>query len=183
MASIDLGPPSTLWSPSTEQSSAAETYFLPDNPPPHLTPSLTHNPELPLLQGLLDCLANVVNQLLNHPTINSPIPDNTLFTGTDAFRLYFQYHESITELTRITLRLKRASKLLQFVPGPPGHQGSYRINPSVPFPPDTTDFLAEELRIVHPPRNHRPQPRRQRQLLPSRTTARDRSRSRDTSIS
>ena len=117
------------------------------------------------------------------PTINSPILDNTLFTDTDAFRLYFQYHESITELTRITLRLKRASKLLQFVPGPPGHQGSYRINPSVPFPPDTTDFLAEELHIVHPPRNHHPQPRRQRQLLPSRTTARDRSRSRDTSIS
>ena len=87
----------------------------------------------------------MVNQILNHPTINSPIPDNTLFTDNDAFRLYFQYHESVTELARITLRLKRASRLLQFVPGPPGHQGSYRVNPSTHFPPDTTDFLADEV--------------------------------------
>ena len=185
MASADLRPPSALWSPSTEQSSATETYFLPDNPPPHLTPSLTHQPELLLLQGLLDCLANVVNQILNHPTINSPIPDNTLFTDTDAFRLYFQYHESVTELARITLRLKRASRLLQFVPGPPGHQGSYRVNPSTHFPPDTTDFLADEVHIFHPtpPRHHRPRPNRHRQLPPPGPAARDRSRSRDSSAS
>ena len=185
MASADLRPPRALWSPSTEQSSATETYFLPDNPPPHLTPSLTHQPELLLAQGLLDCLANVVNQLLNHPMINSPIPDNTLFTDTDAFRLYFQYHESVTKLARITLRLKRASRLLQFIPGPPGHQGSYRVNPSAHFPPDTTDFLADEVRIFcpPPPRRHRPQPNRHRQLPPPGPATRDRSRSRDSSVS
>ena len=120
MAPADVGPPRAPRSPRAEQISATETHFLPDNPPPHLTPSLTHQPELLYMQGLLDSLANVVTQILNHPMIDSPVPDHTLFTDADAFRLYFQYHQSVTELARITMRLKRASRLLQFLPGPPG---------------------------------------------------------------
>ena len=175
MASADPRPAPASRSPSTEPSSVAATYFLPDNPPPHLTPSLTHQPELYLLHSLIDCLANVVNQLLKHPTINSPLPDNTLFADYETFRLYVQYHDTVTELARQTLRLKRVSKLLQFIPGPPGHQGTYRIKPSVHFPPGTTDFLAD---AVQPPQSHthRLRPNRRR---PSPT--RDRSRSRDSS--
>ena len=70
MAPADVRLPHATRSPSTEQISATETYFLPDNPPPHLTPSLTHQPELLFMQGLLDSLANVVTQILNHPMID-----------------------------------------------------------------------------------------------------------------
>ena len=105
------------------------------------------------MQGLLDSLANVVTQILNHPMIDSPVPDHTLFTDADAFRLYFQYHQSVTELARITMRLKRASRLLRFLPGPPGHPGSYRV--------------------------HRHRPNRHRQPEPHGPASRDRSRSRD----
>ena len=181
MAPADVRLPHATRSPSTEQISATETYFLPDNPPPHLTPSLTHQPELLFTQSLLDSLANVVTQILNHPMIDSPIPDHTLFTDADAFRLYFQYHQSVTELARITMRLKRASRLLQFLPGPPGHPGSYRVNPLAHFPPDTTDFLADDVRTFCPPptRHHRHRPNRHRQPEPYGPAARDRSRSRD----
>ena len=79
MAPADVRPPRAPRSPA-EQTSAIETHFLPDNPPPHLTPSLTHQPELLYMQGLLDSLANVVTQTLNHPMIDSPVPDHTLFT-------------------------------------------------------------------------------------------------------
>ena len=157
MAPADVRPPHASRSPSTEQTSATETYFLPDNPPPHLTPSLTHQPELLFTQGFLDSLANAVTQIPNHPMIDSPIPDHTLFTDADAFRLYFQYHQSATELARITMRLKRASRLLEFIAGPPRHPGSYRVNPLAHFPPDTTDFLADEVRtFCPPPSRHHP---------------------------
>ena len=181
MAPADVGPSRAPRSPSAEQIAATETHFLPDNPPPHLTPSLTHQPELLYMQDLLDSLANVVTQILNHPMIDSPVPDHTLFTDADAFRLYFQYHQSVTELARITMRLKRASRLLQFLPGPPGHPGSYRVNPLAHFPPDTTDFLADDVRTFCPPpnRHHRHRPNRHRQPEPYGPAARDRSRSRD----
>ena len=183
MASADVRPPRASRSPAAEQISATETHFLPGNPPPHLNPSLTHQPELLFMQSLLDSLANVVTQILNHPMIDSPVPDHTLFIDADAFRLYFQYRQSVTELARITMRLKRTSRLLQFLPGPPGHPGSYRVNPLAHFPPDTTDFLADEVRTFCPPpnRHRRHRPNRPRQPPPHGPAARDRSRSRDSS--
>ena len=128
MASADSPPTSALPPPSTEQDPANMTYFLPGNPPPHLAPSITHQPETLLMQTLLDSLATVVTPILNHPMIDGPVPDHHLFTDVDAYRLYFQYHSSVVELARNTMRLKRASRLLQFIPGPPGHPGRYRVN-------------------------------------------------------
>ena len=118
MASADSPPTSALPPPSTEQDPANMTYFLPGNPPPHLAPSITHQPETLLMQTLLDSLTTVVTQILNHPMIDGPAPDHHLFTDVDAYRLYFQYHSSVVELARNTMRLKRASRLLQFIPGP-----------------------------------------------------------------
>ena len=173
MASADSPPTSALPPPSTEQDPTNMTYFLPDNPPPHLAPSVTHQPETLLMQALLDTLAAVVTQILNHPMIDSPVPDLNLFTDVDACRLYFQYHRSAVELARHTMRLKRASRLLQFIPGPPGQPGRYRVDPLAQFPPNTTDFLADESRVSPAPTRYHRQPSL-RPSTRSRTT-RDRS--------
>ena len=182
MASADSPSASALPPPTTEHVPTNTTYFLPGSPPPHLHPSATHQPETLLMQTLLDTLATIVTQILNHPMIDSPVPDHHLFNDGDAYRLYYQYHRSVVELARNTARLKRASRLLQFVPGPPGLPGRYRVNPLAQFPPNTTDFLADEVSSYCPALTRRLRHQSFHPSARSRTT-RDRSRSRDRSAS
>ena len=116
--------------------------FLPGNGPTRPAPSFTHQPELLFLHRLFDILFVLVTHILEHPMAHGSIPDPTMFVDDNAFRLFHQYHSSIVDPGRATMRLKRARRLLQFVPGPPGLPGQYRLDPTAHFLPNTIDFLA-----------------------------------------
>ena len=73
---------------------------------------------------------------------DGPLPDPNMFVDDNAFRLFHQFHHSLVDLGRATLRLMQARRLLQFVPGPPGLPGQYRMDPTAYFPPHTADFLS-----------------------------------------
>ena len=156
--------------------------FLPGNGPIHLAPSLTHQPELLLLNRLFDILFALVTHILEHPKADGLLPDPTMFVDDNAFRLFHQYHSSVVDLGRATMRLMRARRLPQFLPGPPGLPGQYRLDPTAHFPPHTTDFLATS--PTTPPQSpalshsHSSFP-----LSTITTTPRERSRSRDRSTS
>ena len=146
--------------------------FLPGNGPIHLAPSITHQPELLLLSRMFDIFFLLVTHILERP----------MFVDDNAFRLFHQYHHSVVDLGRATMRLMRARRLLQFVPGPPGLPSQYRMDPTAYFPPHTTDFLstAPTTPPQSPARSHR------RSSFPSSSffstttaTTRERSRSRD----
>ena len=153
--------------------------FLPGNGPLHLAPSLTHQPELLLLHRLFDMMFALVTHILEHPMAAGPIPDPTMFVD-NAFRLFHQYHSSVVDLGRAAMRLMRARRLLQFVPGPPGLPGQYRLDPTAHFPPHTTDFLASARSPTTPPQSHS---HSSFPLSTITTTSRERSRSRDRSTS
>ena len=73
-------------------------------------------------------------------------------------------HRLLDSLATVVTQIpNRPSRLLQFLLGPPGHPGRYRVNPLAHFPPDTTDFLADEVRTFYPPPSgrHRHRPHRQ----------------------
>ena len=135
-------PTSTHAQPSFAHRTHSTTHFLPGNGPLHLAPSHTHQPEILLLHKQFEILSLLVSQILEHPMAAAPVPDSTMFADYNAYCLYYQYHCSIVDLGRATMRLMRARRLLQFVPGPPGLPGQYRLDPTVRFPPHTEDFLA-----------------------------------------
>ena len=112
---------------------ATSTPFLPGNPPIHLAPSITHQPEPLLLSWMFDTLYMLVTRILGHPIAAGPMPDPNLCAGNNAHQLFYQFHRSIVRLRQNTLHLMRARRLLQFIPGPPGSPGQYRINPTVHF--------------------------------------------------
>ena len=160
--------------------------FLPGIGPIHLTPSITHQPELLLLSRMFDILFALVTHILEHPMADGPLPDTTMFVDDNAFRLFRQYHRSVVDLGRATMRLMRARRLLQFVPGPPGLPGQYRLDPTAYFPPHITDFLSTT--PTTPPQS--PARSHSHSTFPSSsffstitTTTRERSRSRDRSTS
>ena len=136
---------------------ATSTRFLPGNPPLHLAPSITHQPELLLLSWMFDALFMLVTRILDHPIAEGPIPDPSMLVDDNAYQLFHQFHRSLANLGRDTLRPMRARRLLQFIPGPPGLPGQYRMDPTAYFPPHTTDFLstAPTTPPQSPARSHR----------------------------
>ena len=98
-------------------------------PPLHLAPSITHQPELLLLRWLFETLFMLVTRILEHPIAAGPVPDPSLFADNNAYQLFCQLHRSIIQLGHDTLHLMRARRLPQFIPGPPGSPGQYRIDP------------------------------------------------------
>ena len=144
MAPADVRPPHVTRSPSTEQISASETYFLPDNPPPHLTPSLTHQPELLFTQSLLDSLANVVTQILNQrsstgATSKPPPPSPSPTTSSE---------DPVLLMTNVPI-LKKAR------PGQPPHRLFSHLDPpsttTVPPPALAPSLLHPQPVTTHPP--------------------------------
>ena len=89
-----------------------------------------------------DTLSTLVTHIMEHPLADGPVPDR--FVDHNTYRLFYQFHLTLTDLGRATLRLTRARRLLQFIPGPPGLSGQYRMDPAAHFPPHTTDFLSTE---------------------------------------
>ena len=112
-----------------QRHTATSTPFLPGNPPLHLAPSITHQPELLLLRWLFETLFMLVTRILEHPIAAGPVPDPSLFADNNAYQLFCQLHRSIIQLGHDTLHLMRARRLPQFIPGPPGSPGQYRIDP------------------------------------------------------
>ena len=80
-----------------------------------MSPSVTHQPELLLLQWMLHLLESLVEDILQHPLVLDPIPN--------------QQHQT------------QGRRLLQFIPGSPGSQGHYRMDPTVRSPSQTSNFL------------------------------------------
>ena len=134
-----LPPPTSEPTPTTafqqHHNTATSTPFLPGNPPIHLAPSITHQPEPLLLSWMFDTLYMLVTRILGHPIAAGPMPDPNLCAGNNAHQLFYQFHRSIVRLRQNTLHLMRARRLLQFIPGPPGSPGQYRMDPTVYFPP------------------------------------------------
>ena len=155
--------------------------FLPGNGPIHLAPSITHQPELLLLSWMLDTLSMLVRHIMEHPLSAGPTPDPTMFVDNNAYRLFYQLQLTLTDLGRATLRLIRAQRLLQFLPGPPGQSGQYRVDPTAQFPPHPTDFLSTEPLTPpqSPARSHRRSHFPSSPSYTTTTSTRERSRSRD----
>ena len=103
-----------------------------------------------------------------------------MFVDTNADQLFRQFHRSLVGLGRATLRLMRAQRLLQFITGPPGLPGQYRMDPTTYFPPHATDFLstAPTTPPQSPARSHR-NTRLSSSFSIANITTRERSRSRD----
>lgn len=126
---------------------------------------------------MLEVLTTLVSHILKHPIVQDPLPDRSFFTDHHTYRLFIQFHRTLFTLGQTTLRLRRGSTLLQFVPGSTGSPGRYRIDPTAQFPPHTSDFLFDSTDPPTPPPtplsssspSHRPFP----------TNIRQRSRSRD----
>ena len=113
----------------------------------------------------------------------APVPDTTMFVDYNAYCLYYQYHCSVVDLGRATMRLMRARRLLQFVPGPPGLPGlGPTVCTTVQFPPHTEDFLAASPTSPpqYPARSHS---HSSLPLSTNTTITREHSRSRDNSAS
>ena len=81
----------------TFQHTEEAQHFLPDNPPIHLTPSFTIQPELLAFHTLLDFLFLLVTRLFEHPITNGPVPSLDMFWDRTAYAEYYQYHRSIVE--------------------------------------------------------------------------------------
>ena len=118
---------------------------------------------------------------MDHPLAEGAIPDPSMFVDSNAYQLFRQVHSSLVDLGRATLRLTRARRLLQFLPGPPGLPGQYRMDPTAYFPPHTTDFLstAPTTPPQSPTRSHRHSRFSSSSFSTATTTTRERSRSRD----
>ena len=127
-------PPPTAAFPQ-QAHTATSTRFLPGNAPLHLAPSITHS-------WMFDTLFMLVTRILDRPIAEGPTPDPSMFVDDNAYQLFHQFHHSLVNLGHDTLRLMRARRLLQFLPGPPGLPGQYRMDPTAYFPPHTTDFLS-----------------------------------------
>ena len=168
--------------PTTPQHTHVTPPFLPGNGPIHLAPSFTHQPEILYLHNLLDILFLLVTRLLEHLMTSGPVPSTTMFLDHKPYSVYYQYYCSVVDLGRASMHLQRARRLLQFVPGPPGQPGQFRVDPTVTFPSNTTDFLA-----ATPPTTPRsPTPPHSRSSAPFSTITtipRDKSRSQDRSRS
>ena len=92
----------------TLQHTEEAQHFLPGNPPVHLTPSFTLQPEILAFHFLF----LLVTRLFEHPITNGPVPSLDMFWDHTAYAVYYQYHRSVLELGRATMRLKRARRLL-----------------------------------------------------------------------
>ena len=121
--------PTTVTAFQPHSHTATSTPFLPGNPPLHLAPSITHQPELLLLRWMFETFFTLVTRILEHPIAAGPVPDPSLFADNNAYQLFCQLHRSIIQLGHDTLHLMRARRLPQFIPGPPGSPGQYRIDP------------------------------------------------------
>ena len=144
-----------------------------------MAPSVTHQPELLLLHWMLHMLQSIVNTILHHPLVLDPIPDQRYFTDQNSFRLFVQFRKAFHRLAPLMLDITQGRRILQFTPGSPGSHGYYRMDPTVNFPPQTSNFLSTSpLLPTHPtpslPRQHQVIQFHQPEL-----TRRTRSRSRD----
>ena len=92
------------------------TRFLPRNGPIHLAPSITHQPELLLLSWMLETLSMLARHIMDHPLSAGPTPDPTMFVDNNAYRLFYQFQLTLTDLGRATLRLIRAQRSPQHAP-------------------------------------------------------------------
>ena len=130
---------------------------------------------------MFDTLFTLVTRILDHPIAEGPIPDPSMLVDDNAYQLFHQFHRSLANLGRDTLRPMRARRLLQFIPGPPGLPGQYRMDPTAYFPPHTTDFLstAPTTPPQSPARSHRHSRFSPSSFYTTPPSARERSRSRD----
>ena len=151
------------------------SHTLPWHPLPFMSPSTTH-PELLLLQWTLHTLEWFIEAIIQHPIILDPIPSNEHFTDHNSV-LFVQFRNSLHRLAPIMLDLNQGRRLLQFLPGSPGSHGHYRMDPTVRFPAQTSNFLTTRPLNSSNPLSPPPQQRNAiNHLFPS---ARARSRSRD----
>ena len=151
----------------------AAGHYLPGNPLPYLAPSATHQPELLLLSWMIATLHTLVTDLQHHPILTDPIPYPSSFTDQQAYRLYLQLRNTLRHLVTISTDLCQGIRILQCLPGSPGH---YRMDPAARFPPSaTTNFLSSP---TLPP-THQPTPIPPQHSLITHLAPRARSRSRD----
>ena len=139
-------PTPTLHSPAaayifTDPPTTHHGHFLPTNPMPYMAPTATHQPELLLLHWLLHTITTLVDDLQHHPLVHDPIPPTSSFTNTPAYRLYLQLRNTLRHLINTTHEAQRGLSILQFLPGSPGSPGHYRMDPTVTFAPNHTNYL------------------------------------------
>ena len=142
----DLRTPQPPYSATTTFSPGPPTshhsYYLPNNPMPYLTPSVTHQPELLLLHWMINTISSLVEDLQHHPIVRDPIPPMSTFTNTPAYRLFLQTRNTLRHLINTTHDARRGLNRLQFLPGSPGSPGHYRIDPTLDIPPQQTNLLS-----------------------------------------
>ena len=145
MLSADLRTTQTHHSATTTTPSDPPTthhgHFLPDNPMPYMAPSVTHQPELLLLNWMISTITTLIEDLQHHPIVQDPIPPMSSFTNTPAYRLFLQLRNTLRHLINTTYEAQRGLNRLQFIPGSPGSPGHYRMDPTISIPPHQTNFL------------------------------------------
>ena len=179
MLSADLRTTQTHHSATTTTPSDPPTthhgHFLPDNPMPYMAPSVTHQPELLLLNWMICTITTLIDDLQHHPIVQDPIPPMSSFTNTPAYRLFLQLRNTLRHLINTTYEAQRGLNRLQFIPGSPGSPGHYRMDPTISTTPHQTNFLSDatpsHTTAIPPPTDTPPLLRQLRR--------RDRSRSRD----
>ena len=145
MLSADLRTTQTHHSATTTTPSDPPTthhgHFLPDNPMPYMAPSVTHQPELLLLNWMICTITTLIDDLQHHPIVQDPIPPMSSFTNTPAYRLFLQLRNTLRHLINTTYEAQRGLNRLQFIPGSPGSPGHYRMDLTISIPPHQTNFL------------------------------------------
>ena len=106
MLSADLRTTQTHHSATTTIPSDPPTthhgHFLPDNPMPYMAPSVTHQPELLLLNWMICTITTLTDDLQHHPIVQDPIPPMSSFTNTPAYRLFLQLRNTLRHLINTT---------------------------------------------------------------------------------
>ena len=118
-------------------------HFLPNNPMPYMAPSVTHQPELLLLNWMLCTIATLIDDLQHHPIVQDPIPPMSSFINTPAYRLFLQLRNTLRHLINTTHEAQRGLNRLQFIPGSPGSPGHYRMDPTVSITPPRITISAQ----------------------------------------
>ena len=132
-------------------------HFLPNNPMPYMAPSVTHQPELLLLNWMLCTIATLIDDLQHHPIVQDPIPPMSSFINTPAYRLFLQLRNTLRHLINTTQEAQRGLNRLQFIPGSPGSPGHYRMDPTVSITPGQTHYLSDTIHHQPPQPSHHPQ--------------------------
>ena len=157
MLSADLRTTQTHHSATTTTPSDPPTthhgHYLPDNPMPYIAPSVTHQPELLLLNWMLSTITSLIEDLQHHPIVQDPIPPMSSFTNTPAYRLFLQLRNTLRHLINTTYEAQRGLNRLQCIPGSPGSLDTTAWIPR--FPSHHTKPTSSSI-----PHHHTPQPSR-----------------------